>query len=281
MKNMHKFIRTTVFNEEVEVGYFDNEIENLPVLLFIHGNSSSKESFNSQIEYFSQNFRVIAPDLPGHGSSSKFEKNKYSLNTLREFLISFVAALDVDVYCLLGHSLGGHIALQSLNEISPLKVIVWGTPPMTNPPVMDKMFQANPAVNSFFSEKASEHLLSVLFKECFEDKPNADLSNFIENYNGTDPKFRSDLISELGLLDFKDELSELNSFRGEVLFILAEHEKIISNEYILHNCFDYFQLFAKGASHFIHIDVPEVFNLKVLKHLNPQLLESNNMRINL
>lgn len=281
MNNMQKFIPITVFNEEVEVSYFDNEAENLPVLLFVHGNSSSKETFESQIEYFSQSFRVIAPDLPGHGSTGRLKRNKYSLNTLREFLVNFRTALDIDVFCLLGHSLGGHIALQSLNEISPLKVIVWGTPPMTNPPVMEKMFQGNPAANFFFSEKASNEELNNLFNECFEEKSKRKLSSFVESFIATDPKFRVGLISELGLLEFKDELDELNRFRGEVLFILGENEKIISNEYILHNCFDYFQLFSKGSSHFIHVDVPEVFNFKVLKHLKPQMLESNDMRLNL
>src|SRR5579862_7917441 len=42
-----------------------------PVMVLLHGNSSSKKFFDDQIKHFSPAYRVIAIDLLGHGESTK------------------------------------------------------------------------------------------------------------------------------------------------------------------------------------------------------------------
>jgi hypothetical protein len=267
MNNMQKYIDCDVDGEQLSISYIDNKKKNVPVMLFVHGNSSSKESFNSQVNFFSENFRVIAPDLPGHGDSNRVLKNNYSLKLMSDFLENFVKTLDIKVYCLLGHSLGGHLCLQALNNISPQKFITWGAPPMTNPPIMEKLFVGNLVANYFFQEDLTIENKKDLFKECFEKKSSVNLKRFIEGFDKSDPLFRSQLISELSSLDFKDEFEELEKYSGETLFLLGSNEKIINNSYITENCFEYAVRLISKTSHNAHIDSVEDFNLEVLKCL--------------
>ena len=56
-------------------------------------------------------YRVIAPDLLGHGESDK-PRADYSLGTFAALLRDFLDALELPAATLVGHSLGGGIALQ-------------------------------------------------------------------------------------------------------------------------------------------------------------------------
>lgn len=58
----------------LNLNYFDSDPSNLddkPVLLFIHGNYCSLKAFENLINSFSSTYRVVAIDLLGHGQSSK------------------------------------------------------------------------------------------------------------------------------------------------------------------------------------------------------------------
>jgi pimeloyl-ACP methyl ester carboxylesterase len=82
-----------------------------PVLLLIHGMASALDTWRSVIEPLSDHATVLAVDLPGHGSSSP-GGGDYSLGSLATFLRDVLLALGHDRVTLVGHSLGGGIAMQ-------------------------------------------------------------------------------------------------------------------------------------------------------------------------
>src|SRR5262249_12909336 len=63
------------------------------------------------LEHLSTKYRVIAPDLLGHGESDK-PRADYSLGAFAVLLRDFLDALDIPAVTLVGHSLGGGIAMQ-------------------------------------------------------------------------------------------------------------------------------------------------------------------------
>ena len=87
------------------------ELGSGPVLLLVHGMAGSSENWTHVIELLARNHTVIAPDLPGHGGSAP-GGGDYSLGshatTLRDLLVS----LGHERATIVGHSLGGGIALQ-------------------------------------------------------------------------------------------------------------------------------------------------------------------------
>jgi len=82
-----------------------------PFLLMVHGLGASVEYWHKNIFEFAKHYRVIAVDLPGFGKSEK-SNNHYDLEFYARFLRSFTDALNINEAHIIGHSMGGGIALQ-------------------------------------------------------------------------------------------------------------------------------------------------------------------------
>ncbi len=82
-----------------------------PVLLLIHGMAGSLENWREVIEPLARNHTVIAPDLPGHGGSGG-GRGDYSLGAHAASLRDLLVTLGHDRVTVVGHSLGGGIAMQ-------------------------------------------------------------------------------------------------------------------------------------------------------------------------
>jgi pimeloyl-ACP methyl ester carboxylesterase len=82
-----------------------------PVLLLIHGMAGSLDNWRAVIEPLARRHTVVAPDLPGHGLSAPGHGD-YSLGALAAVLRDLLAALGHERATLVGHSLGGGIAMQ-------------------------------------------------------------------------------------------------------------------------------------------------------------------------
>ena len=82
-----------------------------PVLLLIHGMGGTFENWHAVIEPLARQHTVLAPDLPGHGRSAP-GGGDYSIGALAAGLRDLLVALGHERATLVGHSLGGGIAMQ-------------------------------------------------------------------------------------------------------------------------------------------------------------------------
>ncbi len=82
-----------------------------PVLLLVHGMAGNCENWRAVVGPLARTHTVIAPDLPGHGESEP-GGGDYSLGSLASGLRDLLLALGHDRATLVGHSLGGGIAMQ-------------------------------------------------------------------------------------------------------------------------------------------------------------------------
>ncbi|MDJ0361474.1 alpha/beta hydrolase [Rhodococcus sp. H29-C3] len=82
-----------------------------PALLLIHGIGDNSETWNSIIPHLAQNHTVIAPDLLGHGQSDK-PRADYSVAAYANGMRDLLSVLGVDHVTVVGHSLGGGVAMQ-------------------------------------------------------------------------------------------------------------------------------------------------------------------------
>lgn len=84
-------------------------------LLLIHGMAGSSQTWREVMPRLSRHYRVIAPDMLGHGQSGK-PRTDYSLGAFAVWLRDFLDELGVDSVTIVGHSLGGGIAMQFLYQ---------------------------------------------------------------------------------------------------------------------------------------------------------------------
>jgi pimeloyl-ACP methyl ester carboxylesterase len=82
-----------------------------PVLVLIHGITSSSATWEHVMPYLARHFTVLAPDLLGHGESEK-PKGDYSLGAHASGVRDLLLALGHERASIVGHSLGGGIAMQ-------------------------------------------------------------------------------------------------------------------------------------------------------------------------
>jgi long-chain acyl-CoA synthetase len=81
-------------------------------IVFIHGYAGCAETWEMQIEHFRQNYRVVVPDLRGHGQSDA-PFSRYTMPELVADIDSMVTTLDLpEKFILVGHSFGGSICLE-------------------------------------------------------------------------------------------------------------------------------------------------------------------------
>jgi len=92
-----------------ELAYLDSG--DGPAVLFIHGLLGSRRNWTHLVDTLDADHRVLAPDLFGHGASAK-PMGDYSLGAHAATLRDLLDHLGVDRVTLVGHSLGGGIAMQ-------------------------------------------------------------------------------------------------------------------------------------------------------------------------
>ena len=72
-----------------------------PVILLVHGWGVSGELFSEQVSALSGRFRVVVPDLPGHGASDALPANA-KFSALSQALGELVSQLKLADVCLVG-----------------------------------------------------------------------------------------------------------------------------------------------------------------------------------
>jgi pimeloyl-ACP methyl ester carboxylesterase len=82
-----------------------------PALLLLHGITNSSETWERAASLLAERFTVIAPDLLGHGKSAT-PRGDYSLGAHASGARDVANALGHERVTVVGHSLGGGIALQ-------------------------------------------------------------------------------------------------------------------------------------------------------------------------
>ncbi len=87
-----------------------------PALIFLHGFLCSSDVWECLIPLLERDFQLVMIDLPGHGSSLDVQME--SMSQMVSDVIEVTNALNLKKYHLLGHSMGGYVALALMAEVS-------------------------------------------------------------------------------------------------------------------------------------------------------------------
>src|ERR1700755_19198 len=90
-----------------------------PAILLIHGIGDNSTTWSTVQTTLAQRFTVIAPDLLGHGKSDK-PRADYSVAAYANGMRDLLSVLEVDKVTVIGHSLGGGVAMQFVYQYPQL-----------------------------------------------------------------------------------------------------------------------------------------------------------------
>ena len=82
-----------------------------PLVVLVHGITGNSAQWIPVIESLQDRFTLFAPDLLGHGQSAK-PRGDYSLGAYASGIRDLLIGIDADRATIVGHSLGGGIAMQ-------------------------------------------------------------------------------------------------------------------------------------------------------------------------
>ena len=102
----------------IELHYVDTGGDATP-LVVVHGLLGSADNWRSHLKQWQRRHRVIAVDLRNHGRSPHVAGMGY--DAMAEDLLALLDRLDVSRVHLLGHSMGGKVAI-SLARLAPSRV---------------------------------------------------------------------------------------------------------------------------------------------------------------
>lgn len=107
-----------------------------PPLVCLHGAWQDHRSWDTQVERFADEYRVITVDFRGHGSTGPTMSQSYSVEMFVDDLEAVMSSLGVERPILIGNSMGGMV-IQSYLDRHPAAArgAVIGGPLRTMPPV--------------------------------------------------------------------------------------------------------------------------------------------------
>jgi magnesium chelatase accessory protein len=135
-----------------------------PDLLLLHGAGASAHTWHRLMPRLDHRFRLIAPDLPGHGFTQS-PKGRASLPQVARDVATLMGNMDAAPHIVIGHSAGGAIALelarQGLLDIDRIVVVNGALEDFRGPagvifPLMARVMAMNPLTGLFLSRGSSD-----------------------------------------------------------------------------------------------------------------------------
>ena len=107
----------TVLVGDQDIHYRSHGRSDGDAVVFVHGSgpgASGYSNFRKNVDAFAQaGYRVVVPDLPGFGYSSKPTDRDYTTSFFSSHLVGLLDALGIRAFALIGNSLGGAISIRA------------------------------------------------------------------------------------------------------------------------------------------------------------------------
>jgi pimeloyl-ACP methyl ester carboxylesterase len=255
------------------VSYFEVNPEQASTIFFIHGNSGSGLCWKYQLNSPSlSEYRMIAIDLPGHGSSDQPVDaiQTYSPVGTAKILAEVMRQLKPSgSFILVGWSYGANLIGELLGlDIIPSGIVLVAPSIIGRNVSMEKML-IDPANSIYFKTGLSrEEVTGFLEKQM--DK-NAEIFEAIaDDYMKTDNNFRPILFKNAIEQNYSDEIAMLDKFKGPVLVVFGNEDKLVNSDYLDNQPVNFWRgrvCELEGEGHYFAFEHPQKFNSILAEYL--------------
>jgi pimeloyl-ACP methyl ester carboxylesterase len=235
-------------------------------LVLVHGFLGSSDMWNPQVKFFKDDFRVIAPALPGFGKSGAINSCD-SIQCMAESILGSLEKRKIKSFNLLGHSMGGMI-VQEIAKLAGekiLKLICYGTGPRGNIP---GRFETIDESRRKLKKNGLKNTAYRIAKTWFIEEDKAEYFYLCEVAG----KQTSIEAADNGLIAMKNwnGFENLKNIKNETLIIWGDQDKAYNFNQVetLNKNIPYSDLkIIKGCSHNVHLEKSDEFNIIVDKFL--------------
>ena len=224
-----------------------------PPVVFLHSFAGDSGQWKAQLAHLRAHRRALAMDLRAHGQSEAPRDGKHSVEAMVEDLEAVVAARKLDRFVLVGHSMGGAVAVVYAGK-HPDKVaglVLVGTPGRAPAELKSQVLQA------LETDRRDQVLDQYWDKLLTNATPKTrEIVEAGRKQMGND---RSVSFIE-AIFDY-DPVPSLRRYDGPVMAIVSDGDD--ANPAALHKTMPMERRPIEGTSHWVQLDRPDAFN-KVL-----------------
>ncbi len=240
-------------------------------LVFVHCWSCNRGFWRKQLDVFAKEYQVVSLDLGGHGSSGA-EREPWKVLGLAGDVVAVMDTLDLKRVVLIGHSLGGPVALETarLKPESVIGVVCVDTVHDADLEFPEGMLDQ--MIGQFRADYKGT--MTQFIQRMFPAGTDPALIQWVtEQANRTDPEVTLPIMKDFENVDLKQCLRGVKApVRGINAAVLPG---LIPKTEIEHNrkYADYDAVLIEGVGHFLQLEKPDAFNAhlaEVLKELTQE-----------
>lgn len=251
-------MKTVALENGTRIAYTEQAKNDRRTLLFIHGLGSYAPAWKKNIAALAKKYRCVAVDLPGYGKSDKNNDWAYDMSFFAATLRDFVLKQNYGEVVLVGHSMGGQIAM---------------TFAIKYPQLVEKLVLIAPAGLETFSEQEGTLLRNFTKPELVAATPkNKVEENLKANFVTFPDEAQFMLDHRLQMMENEDEfqkysvavsksvagmldepvIEQLGQIRTPTLILFGEEDALIPNRY-LHAQLKLENLLTKARTTFFNV----------------------------
>ena len=198
------------------------------VFVFLHGNFASWRWWQPLLQHLPDGYCAYVPELRGFGDTDHPPEG-YTIEQLAQDIDEFVTALHLPVFHLVGHSLGGAVALQfTLYHPTLVHTLMLVSPaPAEGMPQLSKfigIFQNSYSLLNLFSRPLLQHVLNRMG---LDQHPQSLGNVLLHDATRVAPQAVMGLVQSLSIWNVQDQLSRLQL---PLLILWGDRDIIIQRE---------------------------------------------------
>ena len=231
-------------------------------LIFLHGWCGDREYWKNQVDVFAPDYRIVTLDQAGHGESGK-DRKAWTAASLAGDVQAVAKALGLKRVILVGHSMGGPVALMAAKRMPGTVVAVVGVDSLQNAEF--KMpEEAAKGFIAMFEKDFKGTMQAGLAGGLLHEKTDADLKKWLTTRaESQDEKMAIGLMRDMTGLDTKKLLKEaqvpvrcINSAGGFKFFNKTAID--VNKKYA-----DFDAVLIEEVGHYPMLEKPAEFNQKL------------------
>ncbi|RPD38886.1 alpha/beta fold hydrolase [Chitinophaga barathri] len=219
------------FNNGGHEGTYWAEGEGKAVIL-IHGYGEDYSVWEHQTAFLRVHYRVLVPDLPGTGKSAITQP--LSMDSMGEFIYGMMTAEGISQATVIGHSMGGYVALAFAEKYPHLLEGLGLFSSTAKPDSEEKKESRRKSIrmlNQYGAEQFLRQLLPNMFAATFRINQGARVDNFIQQ--ATKIPVETLIAYYEAMMERPDRTAVLKEIKVPVLFFIGKEDQAVPLDNIL------------------------------------------------
>ncbi|CAN5192150.1 alpha/beta hydrolase [soil metagenome] len=206
-----------------------------PIML-LHGFAEDSTIWNKLIGYLPEH-KIFLIDIPGTGSSTMLPGEEIKIDHYAQAIKAIAEAEDLNSFTLIGHSMGGYIALAFAEKYPELlrSLVLFHSSAFAD--TRDKIATRKKSVE-FITNNGSSVFLKTTIPSLFSEKYKEQHADVIDDLIKRSEQFTPEVLIQYyqAMINKPDRTAVLKTFNKPVLFIMGEKDNAVPLEASLKQC---------------------------------------------